>query len=77
VELAESITRNEKEPDPDYLDTLAAAYAAAGKFDEAVAAMEQALQRLSGQPNLEPTNARLALYREKQAYIEPQEPPVE
>lgn len=72
VELAESITKDQPKPEPDYLDTLAAAYAAAGKFDEAVATMEQSLQLLSGKPDLEAMNARLALYREKQAFVEPE-----
>jgi tetratricopeptide (TPR) repeat protein len=53
------------------LDTLAAAYAATGRFDEAVATAQKAmsLARTANQPNLaRDIEARLELYRSGQAY---------
>jgi tetratricopeptide (TPR) repeat protein/thiol-disulfide isomerase/thioredoxin len=44
VQLAEQACRAETVPHPKRLDTLAAAYAAAGRFDDAVRTAEQALQ---------------------------------
>jgi tetratricopeptide (TPR) repeat protein len=44
VQLAELACRGESAPHPKRLDTLAAAYAAAGRFDAAVRTAEQALQ---------------------------------
>jgi tetratricopeptide (TPR) repeat protein len=57
----------------DYLDTLAAAYAAAGRFSEAAALVRQALIR--GQPTAEPAwvaavEARRQLYHVHQAFYE-------
>jgi tetratricopeptide (TPR) repeat protein len=56
-----------------YLDTLAAAYAAAGRFSEAVAAAQKAIElaRAAGQPkSVEAFEARLELYRSGQAYFQ-------
>jgi tetratricopeptide (TPR) repeat protein len=56
-----------------YLDTLAAAYAAAGRFNEAVVAAQKAidLARAGGQPKLAGEyEARLELYRSGRAYRE-------
>jgi tetratricopeptide (TPR) repeat protein len=53
------------------LDTLAAAYAATGRFDEAVATAQKALElaRTANQPNLaRDIEARLELYRSGRAY---------
>ena len=60
-----------------YLDTLSAAYAANGKFDEAIAGIKKALTTLPAgyeafKPELE---SRLALYGEKKPYIETRTPP--
>jgi tetratricopeptide (TPR) repeat protein len=57
-----------------YLDTLAAAYAAAGQFREAIATAEKAiaLARTGGQPKLATEcEARLELYRSGRAYFQP------
>ena len=59
---------------PGYLDTLAAAYAAAGRFDDAVATAEKAidLARSAGQAGLvKEIEARLELYRRGHAYRPP------
>jgi tetratricopeptide (TPR) repeat protein len=56
-----------------YLDTLAAAYAAAGRFGEAVATAQKAidLARAAGQPKLVGEyEARLELYRNGHAYLQ-------
>ena len=57
-----------------YLDTLAAAYAAAGQFREAVATAQEAVElaRAAGRPKLAgEVEARLELYRSGRAYFQP------
>jgi tetratricopeptide (TPR) repeat protein len=57
-----------------YLDTLAAAYAAAGRFREAVATAQKAVElaRAAGRPKLAgEVEARLELYRSGRAYFQP------
>jgi hypothetical protein len=46
VRLAESLVHEVENPDPNWLDTLAAAYSAAGRFEEATQVAAQA----AGQP---------------------------
>jgi len=73
VSLAERAVELSAAPDPAVLDTLAAAYAAAGRFDDAVQVGQRALREVEerGLPALaEPLRARLALYRERRAYQE-------
>ena len=56
------------------LDTQAAAYAEAGRFDEAVAAARRALAACAGQENpalADRIRARLALYESHSPYHEP------
>jgi hypothetical protein len=60
-----------------YLDTLAAAYAAAGRFGEAIAAAQNAvgLARATGQLELVgEIEARLELYRRGRVYRSPRTP---
>jgi tetratricopeptide (TPR) repeat protein len=58
--------------DPNILDALAAAYASAGRFDDAVAALERALGRVTmTDARREEVTARLALYRERRPYRRP------
>jgi len=73
VSLAERAVALSPAPDPAVLDTLAAAYAAAGRFGDAVQTGQRALREAeaTGSPALaEPLRARLALYREQRAYQE-------
>ena len=73
VSLAERAVALSAAPDPAVLDTLAAAYAAAGRFDDAVQVGQRALREAESKeaPALaEPLRARLALYREQRAYQE-------
>lgn len=74
VELAERLTQGEEGQDPAYLDTLAAAYAEAGRFDSAVEAAQKALEgaKSSGKETLaSEIESRLALFRLQQPYREP------
>jgi tetratricopeptide (TPR) repeat protein len=57
VALAEQANRLSKDEDPLVLRTLAAAYAEAGRFPEAVATAKQALALAVTQSNTELTNA--------------------
>ena len=73
IGLAEALVRDAQKSDANSLDTLAAAYAAAGRFDEAIRtatpaetiAMEQGESAVGDQ-----IRSRLALYREHQPYLE-------
>jgi len=60
--------------DPSFLDTLAAAYAAAGRFSDAVATAEKALQIIASGDNkerLQKIRNRLDLYRQQKPYRQP------
>jgi tetratricopeptide (TPR) repeat protein len=73
VRLAERTCELTRYNQPDLLDTLAAAYAAAGRFSDAVATAEKALELalFSQQSRLiEQIQNRLSLYRASRAYIE-------
>jgi tetratricopeptide (TPR) repeat protein len=80
VRLAERAARLTGQRDPQVLDTLAAVYADAGRFEEAIAQAEQSLAlaekrgetRLAGE-----IRSRLDLYRARQPYREIRRPPVE
>ena len=69
IQLAEQSDAITEEPVGTFLDTLAAAYAADGRFDDAIATAEHALKLL---PEAEKpaTVARLEKYRQKQPYIQ-------
>ena len=72
VGLAESLVRDAERSDPNSLDTLAAAYAAAGRFDEAVRAASQAVELAQQQGETEmgeQIRARLVLYRDGRAFL--------
>ena len=63
---------------PEMLDTLAAAYAETGKFDQALATAGEALALARQQNNpalVEKLKARLLLYDLETPYREPQQPP--
>jgi protein O-mannosyl-transferase len=72
IELARRAERVSGGKDPDVLDTLAAAYAEAGKFSEAVAAAGKALRLAEqhGRPAaaLTPLRERMALYKAKEPF---------
>jgi Flp pilus assembly protein TadD len=72
VALAED-ARREQAADPDVLDTLAVAYAAAGRFDEAARTADQAAGLAASVGNdagAEQIRARARLYRQGRPYLE-------
>jgi tetratricopeptide (TPR) repeat protein len=73
VALAREVDRLSGGNEPDYVDTLAAAYAEAGQFPEAVEAAERALALAVAQdkPFVEDIRARLNLYRQGSPYHQP------
>jgi len=71
VELATTANELTQYKQPAYLDTLAAAYAAAGSFSEAIKAARQALElaRHTGKIDLaRDIQTRLSLYQQGRAY---------
>jgi hypothetical protein len=63
--------------DPNLLDTLAAAYAEGGRFDEAVKWQKKALEHPDAFPGraIDSVKARLKLYEAGQPYHEPRPAP--
>ncbi len=73
VRLAEWAARGAGDDAADVLDTLAAAYAAAGRFDEAVGAQQRAIalaERAGRKAAASEFRRRLALYRAGRPYVE-------
>jgi Flp pilus assembly protein TadD len=74
VELAQQAERLSGGKDPSILGTLAAAYAEAGRFPEAVATAQRALELATAQANLaqaEALRARIGLYRAGSPFRDP------
>jgi tetratricopeptide (TPR) repeat protein len=71
IRMAERATRLTNRRDTFTLDALAAAYAAAGRFDSAVAAVQEAISLGPPAPLLGKMIARQRLYRAEQPYREP------
>jgi tetratricopeptide (TPR) repeat protein len=74
VRLAQRAVQLTGSQDPDYLDTLAAAYAEAGRFPDAIAAAHKALDIATQQQRgqlVEALNARIKLYEAQQPYRDP------
>jgi tetratricopeptide (TPR) repeat protein len=72
IHLAERIVAGTEPPDPIYLDTLAAAYAAEGRFEDAVESAARALSiaKAAGDARLvRVVSKRLARYRAGRPYI--------
>jgi len=74
--LAKRLCLVTKERNPRYLDTRATAEAAMGEFKEAVASAEQALKFYEAAPRyrslVQPLAERLALFRKKKTWVEPE-----
>jgi tetratricopeptide (TPR) repeat protein len=71
VELAQKACELTGWKDPDYIDTLAVAYAEAGNFGEAIRWQEKTLEFPEfSKANGENARARIALYREQKPYHE-------
>jgi len=79
VELAERACELTDYADAGMMDTLAAAYASAGRFDMAVSTAEKALKKAgtTGQSNADRIDKRLDLYRASEPYIEKTEKVIE
>jgi tetratricopeptide (TPR) repeat protein len=72
VELAQQAVRLSGGNDPSMLGTLAAAYAEAGRFPEAIATVQEACARATNNPGLLERNRQLLeLYRKGQPFHEP------
>ncbi|QDT57151.1 lipoprotein NlpI [Caulifigura coniformis] len=69
VQLAEQTDAMSDLPVGNFLDTLAAAYAADGRFEDAIEAADHAL-KLMPEADKPPTVLRLEKYRQKKAHIE-------
>jgi hypothetical protein len=73
VRLSEEVCRAEGDANSSHLDTLAAAYAAVGRFDDAVRVAEKAL-KLTEEPGKNEINAkikkRLEYYQSRRPWIE-------
>lgn len=70
VQAATKACELTKHREPRFLDTLAAALAEAGRFDDAIRRAEEALKTLSADEK-PATEKRLALYRDHKPYHEP------
>ncbi len=76
VDLATQACELTGEKNGSLVDTLAAAYAEAGKFEEAAKWQEKALELLSDSPEKAGVQARLEMYRQGKPYREePNEKP--
>ena len=73
IVLAERACHATQRENGSYLDTLAAALAAAEKYVEAVKTGEEALERLKTDNQAIEVHARVELYRQKKPYVETSE----
>lgn len=73
IHIAESVAAMTKWRDGPFLDTLAAAYAAAGRFDDALGVAEMALGLVESGSRTQAAaiRERLNLYRQGKPYLEP------
>ncbi len=70
IKLADQACSATDKKNGQYLDTLAAAFASAGKFEVAIKVGEEALKLLEGDLLATEAHARLELYRKNQPFIE-------
>jgi len=70
VRLADRAAELTGYENPAILDTLAAAYAAAGQFDKAAAVAEEAIRLATDAALAEEIRARLSLYKSRKPYVE-------
>lgn len=70
IEAAEKAVNLTGRKNGSFLDTLAAAYASAGRWEDAITTAEQAVGELSGADQYA-ADQRLGLYREKKPFVEP------
>ena len=70
LRLAEEAVAATHRANPDFLDTLAAAWAATGQFEKAVAVQQEALALAKSDPEKKDYDSRLKLYQANQPYRE-------
>ncbi len=72
VEIAERLCERSERKNPEHLDTLAAAYAENGRFEEAISAVTQAItireKVNANDPRLKPYRLRLEQYKNRQPH---------
>lgn len=71
VQFAESLCEAESQRTPENLDTLAAAYAEAGRFEDAIKTVNEAVRMTKAEGDLQATRSmekRLVLYKQKKPY---------
>jgi len=73
AQRAVQLTQDDPQPAP--LDALAAAHAAVGNFDQAIAAAEAAMELASSAPPLALAGARMRIERYRQSKAYRQSPP--
>ena len=74
IAAGENAARLTEHTDPAVLDTLAAAYASAGRFADATRTLEHAIEisrEREDEASVREFVGRLALYRSRRAYVEP------
>jgi tetratricopeptide (TPR) repeat protein len=74
LRIAQEAAKQTQNRSPEVLDALAAAYAAAGRFDDATKIAEHALQLAehAKRPDIaDPIRDHLALYRDEKRWLEP------
>ena len=77
LRLAEEAVQSGDSNSTGMLDTLAAAYAAAGRYEQAAGRIRQALEQLPPEDHSVPAlRDRLDLYLAGQVYLEPTVPPI-
>ena len=74
VELAEAAVAGTSRKNPDFLDTLAAAYAETQQFDKAVAVEQEAITQYQTEPQKKEAGSHLSLYRANKPYREQRNP---
>ena len=71
MNLAEDAVAKTERKDPQYLDTLAAAYAEAGEFAKAIAVQNEAIALMRDGKMKKDFESRLKLYESNSPYREP------
>jgi tetratricopeptide (TPR) repeat protein len=74
VQLAEAAVAATSRKNPDYLDTLAAAYAETQRFDKAVAVEREAIALYHTEPQKKEAGSHLSLYQANKPYREQRNP---
>jgi len=74
VQLAEAAVVGTSRKNPDFLDTLAAAYAETQQFDKATAVEQEAIALYQTEPQKKDAGSHLSLYEANKPYHEQRNP---